>query len=83
MNLAYQIPLCLPLILIFSDHKNVKHLFAVVNNELANIKDWFIANKQSLTVEKIKYSFFHKPSEEDGIPLRLQKLIINNIYKLN
>ena len=59
------------------NHKVIKHLFTVVNNELVNIKDWFTANKLSLNVEKIKYSFFHKPSKKDDIPLRLPKLIIN------
>ena len=29
-------------------------------------------------MEKTKYSFFHKPSKKDSIPLRLPKLIINN-----
>ena len=62
---------------LFFNHKDIKHLFTVVNNELVNIKDWFTANKLSLNVEKTKYSFFHKPSKKDGIPLRLQKLIIN------
>ena len=50
----------------------------MVNNELVNIKDWFNANKLSLNLEKTKYSFFHKPSKKDDIPLRLPKLIINN-----
>ena len=62
----------------FFNHKDVKHLFTVVNNELVNIKDWFKANKLSLNVEKTKYSFFHKPSKKDDIPLRLPQLIINN-----
>ena len=60
------------------NHKDIKHLFTVVNNELVNIKDWFTANKLSLNVEKTKYSFFHKSSKKDYIPLRLPKLIINN-----
>ena len=63
---------------LFFNHKDIKHLFTVVNNELANIKDWFTANKLSLNVGKTKYSFFHKPSKKDDIPLRLPKLIINN-----
>ena len=63
---------------LFFNHKNVQHLFTAVNNEVVNIKDWFIANKLSLNVEKTKYSFFHKPSKKDDIPLRLPKLIINN-----
>ena len=55
----------------------MKHLFTVVNNELVNIKDWFTANKPSLNVEKTNYSFFHKSSKRDDIPLRLLKPIIN------
>ena len=31
---------------------DIKHLFAIVNNNLVNIKDWFTANKLSLNVEK-------------------------------
>ena len=60
------------------DHKDIKHLFTVLNNELVNIKDWFTANKLSLNVEKTKYSFFHKASKKDDILLRPPKLIINN-----
>ena len=63
---------------LFFNHKDIKHLFTVVNNELVNIKDWFTANKLSLNVEKTKYSFFHKASKKDDIPFRLIKLIINN-----
>ena len=60
------------------NHKDIKHLFTAVNNKLVNIKDWFTANKLSLNVEEKKYSFFHKPSQKDDIPLRLKRLIINN-----
>ena len=63
---------------LFFNHKDIKHLFTVVNNEPVNIKDWVTANKLSLDVEKTKYSFFHKPSKKDDIPLRLPKLIINS-----
>ena len=63
---------------LFFNHKEIKHLFTVVNNELVNIKDWFTANKLSLNVEKTKYSFFHKPSLKDDISLHLPKLITNN-----
>ena len=57
------------------DIKDIKYLFTVVNNKLVRIKDWFTATKLSLNVEKIKYSFFHKPSKKDDIPLRLPKLM--------
>ena len=30
------------------NHKDIEHLFTVVNNELVNTKDWFTANKLSL-----------------------------------
>ena len=63
---------------LFFNHKDIKHLFTILSNELVNIKDWFTANKLSLNVEKTKYSYFHKPSKKDDIPLRLPKLIINN-----
>ena len=63
---------------LFFNHKGIKHFFTVVNNELVNIKDWFTANKLSLNVEKIKYSFFHKPSKKHDISLRLPKLKTNN-----
>ena len=63
---------------LFFNHRDIKHLFTVVNNELINIKDWFTANELSLNVEKTKYPFFHKPSKKDDIHLRLPKLIINN-----
>ena len=63
---------------LFFNHKNIKHLFTVVNNELVNIKDWFTANKLSLNVEKTKYLFFHKPSKKDDILYRLPKLVTTN-----
>ena len=62
----------------FFNHKGIKHLFKVVNNELVNIKYWFTANKLSLNVERTKHLFFHKPSKKDDIPLCQTKLIINN-----
>ena len=58
---------------LFLNHKDIKHLYTVVNNELLNIKDWFTANKLSLNVEKTKYSFFQKPSKKDDISLCLPK----------
>ena len=66
---------------LFFNHKDIKHLFTVVNNKLVNIKDWFTANNLSLNVgKKTIYSFFHKPSK-NNIPLSLPKRMINN-YEL-
>ena len=48
-----------------------------VNKELANVSNWFNANKLSLNVKKAKFSFFHKSSKKDNIPLRLPNPNIN------
>ena len=37
---------------LFYEHKNIRKLFATVNEELINISDWFMANKLSLNVGK-------------------------------
>ena len=63
---------------LFFNHKDIKHFFTVVNNELVNIKDWFTSKKLPLNVEKTKFSFSHKPNKKDDIPLHLPKFIINN-----
>ena len=49
-----------------------------MNEELANIKQWFTSNKLSLNANNTKYYFFHKPSKKDNIPLMLPKLTISN-----
>ena len=63
---------------LFYTHSNIRKLFLTVNEELASINQWFTSNKVSLNAEKTKYSFFHKPSENDDIPLMLPKLTISN-----
>ena len=63
---------------LFYAEENIKRLFDTVNIELQKISQWFISNKLSLNVTKTKYSFFHKPSKKDNIPLVLPKLSICN-----
>ena len=63
---------------LFYSHKNIKHLFRIVNQELKNIHTWFNANKLSINLTKTKYSFFHSSYYNDLIPLRLPRLEINN-----
>ena len=58
--------------------ENIKTLFDTVNIELQKNSQWFISKKLSLNVTKAKYSFFHKPSKKDNIPLVLPKLSIRN-----
>ena len=69
----------------FADHtnllyaeENIETLFDTVNIELQKNSQWFISKKLSLNVTKAKYSFFHKPSKKDNIPLVLPKLSIRN-----
>ena len=62
----------------FYTHSNIRNLFSSMNEELASINQWFTSNKPSLNAEKIKYSFFHKTSKKDNIPLMLPKLTISN-----
>ena len=63
---------------LFYTEENIKTLFDIVNIELQKISQWFISNKLSLNVTKSKYSFFHKLSKKDNIPLVLPKLSICN-----
>ena len=48
-----------------------------MNLELSKIAVWFKANKLSLNEGKTKYTFFHKFSQKDNIPLKLHTLAIN------
>ena len=62
----------------FYADQNIRTFFDTVNIELQKISQWFISNRLSLNVTKTKYSFFHKPSKKDNIPLVLLKLRICN-----
>ena len=63
---------------LFYSNKDINFAFLKVNDELQKINEWFISNKLSLNVKKNKYSFFHKSSKKDNIPLVLPKLNINS-----
>ena len=62
---------------LFLSHSDINVLLEKMSKELANVSDWFNANKLSLNVKKTKYSFFHKSSKTDNIPLQLPNLNIN------
>ena len=66
---------------LFFSNCDIPVLFATVNSQLSKISHCFLANKLSLNVTKTKYSFFHKTSKKDDIPLKLAKLQLNN-YKI-
>ena len=62
----------------FYSNKDINTAFLKVNDELQKINEWFISNKLPLNVKKTKYSFFHKPSKKDDVPLVLPKLNMSN-----
>ena len=62
---------------LFFSHSDINILFEKMNKELTNGSNWFNANKLSLNVKKNKFSFFHKSSKKDNIPLQLPNLNIN------
>ena len=66
---------------LFYEHKDLKCLFSLVNQELQKINEWFEANKLSLNVGETKYSLLHKPSRKDDPPLSLPRLLIKK-YKV-
>ena len=61
---------------IFYEHKDLKTLFSLDNQELQKINECFEANKLSLNIGKAKYFLFHKPSRKDDLPLLLPRLLI-------
>ena len=63
---------------LFYFHTNIKTLFETVNKELNKLSEWFACNKLPLNTAKTKYTFFHKLSQRDNIPLALPTLTINN-----
>ena len=60
----------------FYEHKGLKTLFSLVNQELQKINEWFESNKLSLNTGKTKNSLLHKPSRKDDLPLLLPRLLI-------
>ena len=62
---------------LFSSHSNIKYIFNNVNLELNKIAVWFKANNLSLNEGTTKYTFFHKFSQKDIIPLKVPMLTIN------
>ena len=63
---------------LFYEHKDLKTLFSLVNEELQKLNECFEANKLSLNVRKNKYLLFHKPSRKDDLPLLLPRLLIKS-----
>ena len=62
----------------FPSQHDIKTLFDTVNNELSKAIQWFVANRLSLNAKKTKYTFFHKNSAKDNIPLKLPDFQIGN-----
>ena len=63
------------------EHKDLKTLLSLINQELQKINEWFEANRLSLNVGKTKYSLFDKPNRKDDLPLLLPRLLIKKHKK--
>ena len=63
---------------LFYSHHDIKTLFSTVNEELEKLGGWFTANRLSLNIKKTKYTFFHKNSVKNNIPLKIAELHISN-----
>ena len=63
---------------LFYSHHDIKTLFSTVNEELEKLGDWFTANRLSLNIKKTKYTFVHKNSVKNNIPLKPPDLHISN-----
>ena len=62
---------------LFCSDSNIKAVFEIVNQELSQINDWFLANKLSLNVEKSKWMLFHKLRDQQNIPSKFPSLQLN------
>ena len=60
---------------LFYSHKSIKILIKNGNDEPEKISQWFKVK------EKTKFTLFHKPRNNDKLPLQLPNLRINN-YKI-
>ena len=49
---------------LFSKHKSLSSLEAIINDELINVNSWLCANKLSLNVEKSSFVVFHPPQRK-------------------
>ena len=50
-----------------------------MNREFQNINEWFISKKvSSSSKKKTKFLIFNKGNRRDDLPLKLQKLFVNN-----
>ena len=70
---------------LFYEHKDLKTLFSLVNQELQKLMNGLRQINSLLTLEKVNTYFsinqvekmiFHKPSRKDDLPLLLPRLLI-------
>ena len=43
---------------LYFTHKDIRYLFQIVNQELENIKQWFLSNKLSMNIKKKQNTHF-------------------------
>ena len=68
---------------IFYSNNNLRAPFETANRAQSQINDWFLSNELFLNVEKTKYMFFYKLTDQKNMPLKLSLLQLNcNIIEI-
>ena len=57
---------------IFYSHKDLRNVEMTLNNELAKVCEWFIANKLTLNVSESNFVIFHPPQKKISKNVMLQ-----------
>ena len=57
---------------IFYSHKDLRNVEMTLNNELAKVSEWLIANKLTLNVSKSNFVIFHPPQKKISKNVMLQ-----------
>ena len=58
---------------LYFTHKDIRYLFQIVNQELENIKQWFLSNKLSINIKKNKILIFPQTQSKRRNSISLTK----------
>ena len=65
---------------IYIANKNISTLYEILSHELANLSDWFRANKLSLNISKTNYILFSNTEKQNKLPeLKLADQVISKV----
>lgn len=67
---------------VFHSHKSLQELYQIINNEIANVVDWFRINKLSLNISKTNFILFRshrKPIPQSNINILIDGNIVPQV----